>query len=198
MIKKIAIAGILPIIFLAGCSSEASESGQQDSSITSGLFVPKPAKRNLEEKMIYVAQDFATNGSIEQIAEYSELVVVGKFTKFLGSGENADSYRLGGIPGTGTDLWQFEVSETLFGKPVSSLVVVRFDYETVVSDSVPFHEGLEAMLMLTREVNGARIIEGGDMGLFVIDDDGRFLRPESQNVLTKYATLDLAREFFGR
>jgi len=121
-----------------------------------------------------VSVDGYIAGSALELAGDSQLVISGSFEKIVGYGKASDFGV--GSSSAATDppvaVWRFVVSSTLKGEAAPEVFVVRFDSDSVMSDELAVEPGLGAVLFLSREVHGARVVGGTNQGLLVIAADG--------------------------
>lgn len=77
----------------------------------------------------------------------------------------------GDVPVT---LWTFRVERNFKGVTGADVVVVAYDTDALVSRDVPtITAGAQAVLFLTEEVHGARVIVAGEQGMLAVDDGGK-------------------------
>jgi hypothetical protein len=69
-------------------------------------------------------------------------------------------------------LWTFHVDSVLKGTASGDITVARYDSNSVSADQRSVSEGLSAVLFLSRDINGARVVIGGNQGLLLLGAGG--------------------------
>jgi hypothetical protein len=108
-------------------------------------------------------------GSAAELADLSDYVVSGEFVGVARSGIGSE-YGLARPEDASqppVQVWKFKVEQTLKGDEKSEVLVVRYDAGKVVSEDSPVSQGMRAVLFLSKEINGARVVVGGDQGIML-------------------------------
>lgn len=119
--------------------------------------------------------DHAAMSSAAQLSSFADVVVKGRFTGQVDRGL-ASEYRMasagaGDVP---VKLWNFRVEHTFKGQPGSDVLIAAYDTDAVTSEDVPIiSAGSTAVVFLTEQVNGARVIVGGNQGMLALASDGQ-------------------------
>lgn len=162
---------ISTFVLVSGCAGTTAISSPDSSKQTTGPSI------HIETFKVGVSD-------VDQLHLWSKVVVEGTFGKIVDQG-TASQFASGG--GDKVDppvnLWEFHVARIISGKLAQSEIesntvkVVRFDSNIVESDEDPsaVFEGGKAILFLTRDVNGARVLVAGDSGIQLIDENGNLV-----------------------
>jgi hypothetical protein len=145
------------------------------SAIAGIAFADSPSRGSAEpasDKVVIHADRYQV-GSAAELADLSDHVVSGEFVGVARSGIGSE-YGLASPNDTSqppVQVWKFKVERTLKGDEKSEILVVRYDAGKVVSEDSPVSQGMRAVLFLTKEINGARVVVGGDQGIMLRSAD---------------------------
>ncbi|MFF5076428.1 hypothetical protein ACFY36_05210 [Actinoplanes sp. NPDC000266] len=149
------------------------------------VFAGSPSRGSAEpapEKVV-IHTDRYEVASASELADLSEQVVSGEFIGVARSGMGGE-YGLAQPDDAAqppVQVWKFKVDKTLKGAEKGEVLVVRYDAGKVASDDSPVSGGMRAVLFLSREVNGARVVVGGDQGI-ILRSAGDKLSPINREV----------------
>jgi hypothetical protein len=134
-------------------------------------FADSPSRESAESasEKVFVHNDRLEVGSAAELAKLSEQVVSGEFVGVArnGMGGEYGLARPDDINQPAIQVWKFKVEKTLKGDAKGEVLVTRYDANKVVSEESPVSQGMRAVLFLSKEINGARVVVGGDQGILL-------------------------------
>ncbi|GAB1644158.1 hypothetical protein [Krasilnikovia sp. MM14-A1259] len=174
-IVALAVAGLATAATAGAVYSTATHA---DTHTNASVAQVAQAPKNATQSKIVIHTDHAEMDSAADLSDYSDYVVSGSFAGIAKKGLASDYGLVGkGDPNDPTvNLWNFHVDRVIKGSGPSDVLVLRYDDEQVESDEAPVSKGMDTVLFLTDERNGARAVVGGDQGMLLREDNGDLTR----------------------